>query len=208
MIDDRFDPERLREELSKLTREPARHWHGRGGFEFPELHRSAVLIPVTEVDGALEMLFTHRSEDLDRHSGEVSFPGGREEGDDNTLVETALREAHEEVGLQPGDVDVYGALTEMPTVTGFQVTAYVGEFPQPYELVADSGEIETIFQARLQRLADPSLHRLEEREYGGNVFPVHFFEYGDHTIWGATGWLLYIFLDHFELLDPERRLDD
>lgn len=208
MNSQRFDPEPLRERLSRLTREPAHEWHQRGDLEYPGLDRSAVLIPLTEVDGALEMLFTHRSQDLEKHSGEVSFPGGREETEDNTLVETALREAYEEVGLQPSDVELYGALTQMPTVTGFRVVAYVGEFSQPYELVADSGEIASIFQAPLRRLADPAIHRVEEREFEGKVYPVHFFEYEDYTIWGATGWLLYTFLEYFDLLDPERRLDD
>lgn len=206
MNSDRFEPEALRERLSQLTREPAHEWHQRGDLEFPGLEKSAVLIPLTDIGDDLEMVFTHRSQDLEQHSGEVSFPGGREEQEDNTLIETALREAYEEIGLHPSDVEVFGALTQMPTITGFRVVAYVGEFPNPYELIADSGEIETIFRAPLRRLADPSIHRVEEREFNGSVYPVHFFEYEGHTIWGATGWLLNTFLEYFDLVDTEHSL--
>lgn len=208
MTSDRFVPGALRERLSQLTRDPAHEWHRRGDLDIPDLEHSAVLMPVSDVGDDLEMVFTHRSEDLNRHSGEVSFPGGREEQADNTLVETALRETYEEIGLQPSAVDVFGALTEMPTVTGFQVVAYVGEFPATYELISDSSEIESIFRASLRRLADPSIHRVEERAFNDEVYPVHFFEYEGHTIWGATGWLLNTFLEYFDLVDTEHSQPD
>lgn len=201
MSDDPFDADNIRDRLATLGREPKREWHRRGALEVVDLQDAAVLIPLTSQHGAFTPLFTHRSEDLEKHSGEVSFPGGRVESEDNTLVETALRETYEEVGLTPSDVEVYGALTEMPTVTGYRITAFVGEYPHPYELVPSPDEIASIFEAPLRRLADPGLHRVERREWDGQTFPVHFFDYEDHTIWGATGWLLHTLLDFLGLVD-------
>lgn len=203
MSTDPFEPETIRGRLSTLGREPTHGWHGRDDLEFVDLHDAAVLIPLTCRDGEFTTLFTHRSEELEQHSGEVSFPGGRVEGEDNTLVETALREAYEEVGLQPSDVEVFGALTEMPTVTGYQVTAFVGEFPDPYELIPSPDEIASIFTAPLRELTDPAIHRVETREFNDREFPVHFYEYDDYTIWGATGWLLQTLLDFLNLVDVD-----
>jgi len=204
MTHDPFEADLLRGRLSELSREPVHEWHDRSDLQISGLQRSAVLMALTEADGAFELVFTHRSQDLEQHSGEVSFPGGREETGDNTLVETALREAYEEIGLPPSEVEVFGAFTEMPTVTGFRVRAFVGEFPHPYDLIADSGEIESIFRAPLEKLADPEIHSVREREFNGTVYPVHYFEYGDHTIWGATGWLLNAFLDYYDLIESTR----
>ena len=197
----KYDPARVREELSRLTRQPRMEWHGRvdlGDSEM-ELAESAVLVPITEKDGELNIVFTERSHEMSTHSGEVSFPGGREEQEDNSLVETALREAYEEIALVPSDVDVYGALAQMPTVTGFRITAYIGEFASPYEFIINPDEIHQMFQAPLSVLADPETHRLENREWGGQTFPVHFFDYEDHTIWGATGFLLFQLLQYLGL---------
>ncbi|MFB6262352.1 MAG: CoA pyrophosphatase [Bradymonadaceae bacterium] len=199
MTDGVLDPERIRARLRQLGDEPRASWRGSEDFPVEELTDASVLGPLTEIDGEFYLLFTHRSDELDNHSSEVSFPGGRPEEEDRDRLETALREAEEEVGLAPEDVEVYGALVELPTVTGFRMRAYVGEFDQPYELDDSSPEIQEIFLAPLSHLADPAHHRIEQREYGGRTFPVHFYEYGDQTIWGATGFLLYTLLDYLEL---------
>jgi 8-oxo-dGTP pyrophosphatase MutT (NUDIX family) len=200
MSEERFEPERVRRKLSELTRSPRQKWHQREGLPVEDLSEAGVLIPLAEKEGELHVLFTHRSQDMEKHSGEVSFPGGHVEPEDNTLVETALREAYEEVGLHPSDVEVYGAVTELPTVTGFRIEAFAGEYPHPYELIPCPREIETIFEAPLSALADPAIHRVEEREYAGQVFPVHFFDYDGHVIWGATGYMLHTFLEFLELI--------
>lgn len=199
-----YEPDRIREKLERLTRAPRESWHEREHFENFELDEAGVLIPLTRRDDEYHVVFTHRSDELEKHSGEVSFPGGREELEDNTLAETALREAYEEIALHPSDVELYGALSELPTVTGFRIVAYAGEFPQPYELIANPDEIATIFEAPLSVLADPEIHRLEHREFGGKTYPVHFYDYDGHTIWGATGYLLHTFLEYLDLLEEIR----
>lgn len=198
MSGDAYDPEEVRRRLERLDREPPIRWRGREDLAGLGLEDAGVLVPLTEHDGQFHAIFTHRSAELDHHSGEVSFPGGRVEPRDDDLAETALREAHEEILLDPSDVRLYGAVVEMPTVTGFRITAWVGEFDHPYTLEPNPGEIETVFEAPLRGLADPAVHRIEQREYDGEVYPVHFYDYDGHTIWGATGYLVHELLGYLE----------
>jgi 8-oxo-dGTP pyrophosphatase MutT (NUDIX family) len=197
-----FEPQAVRRRLAALDRSaPRRRWRWEGDrspdmLDDPgQLLDAAVLIPLTLLDGEVHVVFTRRSHDLETHSGEVSFPGGGREPEDEDLLETALREAYEEIALQPQDVDVFGSLVEMPTITGFRISAFVGEFRQPYELQLNPAEIESLFSVPLPTLADPEIHRIEMREWEGDQFPVHFYEYGGYTIWGATGWLVEQLLD-------------
>lgn len=199
-----LDSECIRQQLAELGDEPAHVWYGHDHLDRWDLDEASVLIPLFVRDGAWHAIFTERADGLDQHSGEVSFPGGRSEESDATRQATALREAGEEIALSPRDVNVFGVLAEMPTVTGFHIVAYVGSFEMPYELVPEVSEIETIFEAPLEGLADPELHRIETRSFDGDTFPVHFFEYDAHTIWGATGYLLYHLLRYLELIDDRR----
>lgn len=160
-----------------------------------ELIPAGVLFPLTEIEGQMHALFTKRPDTLRHHSGEVSFPGGRAELSDRDLVETALREAREEVALHEEDVDIYGPLVELPMISGFRVTTFVGEFPQPYEIVADPDEVEVFFTVPLIDLADPARRRVEKRRFGGVNFKVHFFDHQGHTIWGATGYMVHLLLE-------------
>ncbi|MFP4598294.1 MAG: NUDIX hydrolase [Persicimonas sp.] len=196
MADDPYKPDTVRRKLARLNKQPLQRWGRERDFAHRDLSESAVLVPLCERDGEFHVLFTQRSHELRSHSGEVSFPGGRRELEDDSLIETALREAHEEIALDPSDVDVFGALTRIPTITGYRVTAYAGEFPSPYDLILNPDEIHLIFQAPLAELADPANHRLEERDFGGEVYPVHFFDYQGHVIWGATGFLLHVLLEY------------
>lgn len=196
-----FDPDRVRRRLSRLEMTPRRQWRWESDegpdplVDLDQLVDAAVLVAMTMIEGELHVVFTRRSEDLETHSGEVSFPGGGREAQDEDLLQTALREAHEEISLTPEDVDVFGALVEMPTITGFRISAFVGEFDQPHDLVLNPDEIDSVFMVPLNTLGDPEIHRVEQREWGDQTFPVHFFEYGEYTIWGATGWLVVQLLD-------------
>ena len=97
---------------------------------------------------------------------------------------------------RPEDVEIYGALMQMPTVTGFEVTVYVGEFQQPYELSANPAEIETIIQTPLTDFADDDLYRQEMVEWSGHTFPMHYFDIQGHNVWGATAYMLVAFMEH------------
>lgn len=200
----RVDPDEVRSRLAELTMaRPTLDLTELGREWLPEddLTDAAVLIPLTEDEGGLQVVLTQRATTLRKHSGEMSFPGGRRDPEDSDLIATALRESHEEIALLPSDVQIYGALLQMPTVTGYEVTVYVGEFPSPYQLVPNPAEIDEIVIAPLETLADPEIHRRELREWDGREIPIHFFDYGPTEIWGATGFMLDTLLHYLGLRD-------
>jgi 8-oxo-dGTP pyrophosphatase MutT (NUDIX family) len=155
------------------------------------LHHAAVLVPLFEHEGEAHVLLTRRRHDLSRHAGQVSFPGGRIEAGEEPLS-AALREAQEEVGLDPTRVEVLGRLDEtLVLVTGFRLTPWVGLVPYPYPYLAHPAEVEGILYVPLSALARPGVHRIEEREAYGDLHEVHFYDLPEVTIWGATARVLH-----------------
>jgi 8-oxo-dGTP pyrophosphatase MutT (NUDIX family) len=147
---------------------------------------SAVLAPLyADASGALHAVFTRRRDDLSRHAGEISFPGGRRD-DGEDLVATALREAHEEIGLEPGDVEVAGALEPTPTfVTGYAIYPFVGVISEPEAAwVLSQREVAEVLQLSVRALRDGAGERRLVRK--GVPFRTPTFEVGPHLIWGAT----------------------
>jgi 8-oxo-dGTP pyrophosphatase MutT (NUDIX family) len=155
------------------------------------LERTAVVVPVYVDEGRDAALFTRRADDLPRHAGQVSFPGGRQEDIDASLRETALREIHEEVGVVSADVEFLGQLDDVPTTTGYVIRPYVGAIPYPYDFDVQSDEVDSLILAPLDELTHPSVH--EERTRGD--FTIHYFHYDEYTIWGATAAILVELLD-------------
>jgi 8-oxo-dGTP pyrophosphatase MutT (NUDIX family) len=183
--------ERLRAALATRAREDY-PFHTLAPERLPEggLRRAAVLVPLLEKDGAPHILLTRRRGDLRHHAGQVSFPGGGvEPGEDARAA--ALREAHEEIALDPARVDVLGRLDETLVLTSaFRLTPWVGVVPYPYPYVAQPAEVEEILIVPLTALAAPGVHRTEEHEaYGGRV-AVHFYDLPEATVWGATARVL------------------
>ena len=197
------EPDEIRRRLHRLSVEKPRFDYrvGRWMESLGVLKPAGVLIPITQGRHGMEVVLTKRSTNLRNHSGEVSFPGGRADEEDDSLVVTALRESLEEISLNPDDVTVFGALLSMPTVTGYAVTAYVGEFPYPYDLCPNPDEIEEMFTAPLSEIADPSIHRTEKVGWKGLDFDVHYFDYGEHLVWGATGLMLNSLIEYLNLRD-------
>ena len=158
---------------------------------------AGVLVPVVERESAeLTLLLTQRSADLKHHPGQISFPGGRMEAHDADIVQTALRETHEEVGIRQADIAVIGFLNPMPTITGFAVTPIVGLIDPEYELNIDETEVEFAFEVPLSFLLDPANRRLVEREFFGNKAQIMEFQYGEHRIWGATAFIILQFIKY------------
>jgi 8-oxo-dGTP pyrophosphatase MutT (NUDIX family) len=150
---------------------------------------SAVLVPLFEDPaGALHAVFTRRRSDLRRHAGEISFPGGRRD-DGETLLETALREAEEEVGLPRASVDVLGALKPVGTfVTNYAIYPFVGLIDHGFEWIMQETEVAEVLELNLDDLvAGHSLKRLVRR---GMAFRTDVYEVGDHMVWGATARIL------------------
>ncbi|MDX1406088.1 MAG: CoA pyrophosphatase [Woeseiaceae bacterium] len=154
---------------------------------------AAVLIPLIPRQGALSVLLTERSPDLTHHAGQISFPGGRMDPGDSDIVETALRETREEVGIEPADIEIVGYLDPNPTVTGYAVTPVVGLVEMRRELVIDPIEVKSAFEVPLPFLLDEANQRSSEREFAGVKVPITEFVYGEYRIWGATAAMLVEF---------------
>ncbi len=154
---------------------------------------AGVLVPILERTEGLSILLTQRATDLKHHAGQASFPGGRMEEHDVTVQDTALRETHEEVGIEPGMIDVIGYLRAMPTITGFAVTPVVGLVSAEARLVIDRTEVDYTFEVPLDFLLDEDNDQLVEREWGGNAFRLKEFHYAGERVWGATAYMLLAF---------------
>ncbi len=154
------------------------------------LSRAAVLVPLYAHAGDPYVLLTLRRADLRRHAGQVSFPGGRIEPGEAPR-DAALREAQEEIGLDPARVEIIGQLDEtLVLATGFRLTPWVGVVPYPYPYLAHPGEVEAILEVPIASLARPGAHRTEEVEAYGERHLVHFYDLPAVTIWGATARIL------------------
>ncbi|MDY7538580.1 CoA pyrophosphatase [Undibacterium sp. RTI2.1] len=153
---------------------------------------ASVLIPLVMRDQGLTLLLTHRAAHLNDHAGQISFPGGRCEDSDGSVVETALREAEEEVGLHRKHVDVIGILPEYLTGTGYQVTPVVALIQPPFELKIDSSEVASLFEVPLSFLMDGQNYQRRAFDLpngqGQRVF--YAIPYQQHFIWGATAGML------------------
>jgi 8-oxo-dGTP pyrophosphatase MutT (NUDIX family) len=167
----------------------------------PPLIRAGVLVPLLPGGDGIELLFTRRTETVLTHKGQISFPGGQREEGDDTLVETALRETSEEIGLEPHSVDVLGELDDVFTaVSGFVITPVVGwisEDPGPLRVAPT--EVERLIRVPLRRLLDPDVHTSEDRVFNGESHTIHYFRVGDDVIWGATGRIVHQFLSVWQM---------
>jgi 8-oxo-dGTP pyrophosphatase MutT (NUDIX family) len=161
----------------------------------PPFSHAAVLVPLFQKDGNCHLLFTKRSEQVKYHKGEISFPGGVVDEEDRELIHTALREAHEEIGLKENDVQIIGVLDDIVTITEFIVTPIVGLFPYPYPFKVSEYEIAELIEVPLGSLLMEDC--LSEREiFRGSQREIVFaYQYGEHVIWGATARILKQFLD-------------
>lgn len=165
-------------------------------FHNVKLRQSAVMIPLFENEGNWHVLLTNRSNNLVEHRGQVAFPGGAKDREDQDLQETALREMYEEVGILPEKVRVYGHLGEIKIVTGYIVSLFVGKVPWPYDLRINPDEVESTFTVPLKWLANPQHRTIEYRRYAGREIPVIFFDdYEGHQLWGASADMTMILLD-------------
>jgi 8-oxo-dGTP pyrophosphatase MutT (NUDIX family) len=154
------------------------------------LARAAVLVPLVERPDALNVLLTLRASHLKNHAGQVSFPGGRIEDADAGPWEAALREAREEIGLEPQYVSRAGYLRDHVVISGFRVTPVVA-FVQPgFVLRLDTTEVEDAFEVPLEYVLDPSNHVPRERHFAGRTIVTYDIRYQDRQIWGATATML------------------
>jgi len=161
-----------------------------------DVQAAAVLVPLFEAGGETRVVLTRRPDSMPSHRGDVAFPGGKvHPGLDPTLRDAALREAEEEIGLSPAEVEVVAELDTISTVTSrFLVAPFVGLLGEPPELRPDPREVERVFDVALSELMDDGVHRVEHWGTGVLTREVHIFELDDETVWGLTARILSGFL--------------
>ena len=183
--------------MENLRKRLSRSWPARPlvserleGADSPPLRPAAVLIPLYVREKALWTLFTKRTDLVEHHKGQISFPGGSKDAADANLWETAIRETEEEIGVSRKGVRILGALPRLVTVTEFEVAPFVGAIPYPVPFAPRPGEVESIIEVPLAYLLDPMV--VEERPVkwkGTNVMTL-VYHYKGHAIWGATARIL------------------
>lgn len=159
------------------------------GSDRPDtLKSAAVLIPMLEVQNDWHLLYIRRAENgNDYHSGQVAFPGGSFEPGDSVLEATALREAHEEVGIAPGDVEIVGRLGDLISATSYRIAPFVGVIPWPYPLRLAPLEVARAFTIPLNWLSDPANRELYEHMLPNTTAAViRYRRYSGELLWGAT----------------------
>lgn len=156
------------------------------------LRRAAVLCPIIERAKGLSVILTRRTEHLKAHPGQISFPGGKIDPGDASPLNTALREAEEEIGLISSHVEIAGTLDPYPTGTGFLVTPFVGFVDHRFRPVPEPGEVAEVFDVPLDFLMDQANHARESLTRAGQRRSFYVIMFGDYRIWGATAGMLRI----------------
>jgi mutator protein MutT len=175
---------------ARTSSRDAAHPDPRDAPLFPNAQPSAVLLALHDGPRGTEVVLTRRSRDLRRHRGEISFPGGRLDGGE-TPEAAALREAHEEVALEPAAVELIGRLSTLATVVSLShIVPVVGRLQGRPDLRPAAAEVERILHVPLAELVEPDVFREERWGDGPLERPIYFFELVDETIWGATARIL------------------
>ena len=162
----------------------------------PGIPPAAVLLLLHDHMGEIHVVFQKRTEHVRDHKGQISFPGGAADPEDVTLLETALRETHEEIGVQPEHVEVLGQLDQMVTVSNFVVTPFVGWLGvYPYEWRFSDEEVAYLLEVPLKHLLAPETLIPDRRFINGREYVFSSYQFGEDLIWGATARMLGNFLD-------------
>jgi NTP pyrophosphohydrolases including oxidative damage repair enzymes len=157
---------------------------------------SAVLIPLFCHEGQIHILFTKRSTEVNSHKSQVCFPGGTYQPSDSSLLQTALREAEEEIGLKAQDVEIVGEFDDNVTqATGYIISPFVAFIPYPYTFTPNNKEVEQIFSVPLPVLMDDANFRQGYHPTEDKSGPGYAYEHEGHIIWGATARILKQFIE-------------
>jgi 8-oxo-dGTP pyrophosphatase MutT (NUDIX family) len=183
----------MKEELRRLLSSRARR-----KISLPGCSLAAVLVPIYYSEEQCHVVFIQRTERVKAHRGEISFPGGAYETSDKTLLDTALRESAEEIGLCPGEVEVLGNLDDIATnSSGYIISPFLGLIPWPYAFEVDRRETEEVFTVPVHKLLEQGCLRIETRMVSGLPGEVYYYHYRERVIWGATAKILNQFLAVF-----------
>lgn len=158
--------------------------------ERPVLKRAAVLAPIVRRPEGFTMLLTQRTADMPTHAGQIAFPGGRIQAEDDGPVGAALRETFEEVGVAPDYVTPLGAIAPYETVTGFSVAPIVGYVEPGFTLRPDPREVADVFEAPMSFLMNPANHERHTRDWQGQSRAYYVMPFENRFIWGATAGMI------------------
>lgn len=163
-----------------------------------DLRAAAVLVPLFLRDAEPWLLLTRRTEQLQKHAGEIAFPGGAADAQDVDFWQTALRETEEEMGIRSGDVRRLGQLDDFQSIYGYRVKVCVGSYQHPYPYQVNAAEIAEVIELPLTRLSDPRIYHQEDWLHRGRTVPVDFYQLDGHNIWGMTAAILKQLLTRLE----------
>ena len=170
---------------------------GKKSVQDDSLKPAAVLVLLYPKNGTQYILLQKRSQSVDLHKGEISFPGGGKDPGDRHFLHTALRETHEEMGVNPKDVTVLGQLDDQVTRSHYGVRVFVGTVPEGYPFDPSSREIDEVVEVPIRDLLDDSNRREEIRWADGRPNKTYSYIYGEHLIFGATARIIQQFLEVF-----------
>jgi len=169
------------------------------------LKPSAVLVPVFSTKGQCYILLTKRTDKVKEHKGQISFPGGAYEEEDKTLLNTALRESAEEIGLKPGDVEILGELDDTPSLgSDYVISPFVALIPWPYKFELNKDETAEIIEVPVSALLDNKRTCQDTEIHNGKTLNTYFYRYQGNIIWGATARILHQFLEIITRVTQER----
>ncbi|MCL1833617.1 MAG: CoA pyrophosphatase [Leptospirales bacterium] len=158
--------------------------------ENSEYKKAAVLIIFMEKENAPYVLLTLRTDRVSTHKGQVSFPGGGFDSSDNSMLDTALRETMEEVGIDPGEIEIIGEFDEYISIMGFHVYTFVGALNSAQKYNPSKDEIDLIFEAPFSIFYNEEYTKCEKVNYSGRDYDVYYYDYNNITIWGLTARIL------------------
>ncbi|QGY00123.1 CoA pyrophosphatase [Roseovarius faecimaris] len=160
-----------------------------------KLRPAGVLVPLLVRNGEARLILTKRSSALKHHPGQIAFPGGKQDDGDADITAAALREAREEIGLDPGNVESLGQLPGHETVTSFAVTPVVGRVLAPFDPVPEAGEVDEVFDVPLAHVLDAARYSVQGRRWRGSIRKYYTVPFGPYYIWGATARILRTLAD-------------
>ena len=155
---------------------------------------AGVLVPLFARNGELHVVLTQRTHEVEHYKGQVSFPGGVKNEQDTSIIETALRETEEEIGLPRNAMNVLGLLSDIKTPSGFCITPVVAFLLSVPSFSINTAEVSQIFDVPLSFFLNACNERVERHERSGKMMNVYFYRYGQYEIWGATAAMLRSFL--------------
>jgi len=162
----------------------------------PPLPPAGVLLILHERPAGPHIIFQKRTDSVRDHKGQISFPGGATDPEDESVLQTALRETHEEIGVDPSDIEVFGQLDDMATISNFLVTPFVGWLQRyPYDWKFSDHEVAYLLEVPLAHLRDPRNLVPDRRVINGREYEFQSYQFGNGLIWGATARMLGNFLD-------------